>query len=113
MTKPTVLNKNADKTYSHKYAPQYKIYSVNHEEVSVKTQSFYKRKGWIMIHEDQDLLSTLKSNEYYYDSNLKGMVSQLNGIKTTQVNLMSGKTYEESVTTPISCSPSSETYWSM
>ena len=111
--KPAILNKNSDKTYSHKYAPQYKIYSVNHEEVSVKTQSFYKRKGWIMIHEDQDLLSALKSNQYYYDSNLEGMVSQLNEIKTTVVNLMSGTTCDRFVTTPIACNPSSETYWSM
>ncbi len=28
-------------------------------------------------------------------------------------NLMSGKTYYEAVCTPISCSPASETYWSM
>lgn len=30
-----------------------------------------------------------------------------------RVNLMSGKTYRESVNTPLCCSPSSETYWSM
>lgn len=30
-----------------------------------------------------------------------------------RVNLMSGKTYRESVNTPNCCSPSSETYWSM
>jgi len=30
-----------------------------------------------------------------------------------RVNLMSGKTYTESVNTPLSCSPASETYWSM
>ena len=29
-----------------------------------------------------------------------------------RVNLMSGKTYRESVNTPNCCSPSSETYWS-
>jgi hypothetical protein len=30
-----------------------------------------------------------------------------------RVNLMTGKTYRESVNTPNCCSPSSETYWSM
>jgi hypothetical protein len=36
-------------------------------------------------------------------------------IETTveRVNLMSGKTYRESVNTPNCCSPASETYWSM
>lgn len=29
-----------------------------------------------------------------------------------RVNLMSGKTYRESVNTPLCCSPASETYWS-
>lgn len=31
----------------------------------------------------------------------------------TRTNLMTGKTYQESVNTPLCCSPSSETYWSM
>jgi hypothetical protein len=31
----------------------------------------------------------------------------------TRVNMMSGKEYTESVNTPLACSPSSETYWSM
>ena len=31
----------------------------------------------------------------------------------TRTNLMTGKTYQESVNTPMCCSPSSETYWSM
>ena len=30
-----------------------------------------------------------------------------------RTNLMSGKKYKESINTPISCSPASETYWSM
>ena len=29
-----------------------------------------------------------------------------------RVNMMSGKTYTESVNTPLCCSPASETYWS-
>ena len=31
----------------------------------------------------------------------------------TRTNLMTGNTYQESVNTPMCCSPSSETYWSM
>jgi len=33
--------------------------------------------------------------------------------KVVRVNLMSGVEYEESVNTPLACSPASETYWSM
>jgi hypothetical protein len=32
---------------------------------------------------------------------------------TTKKNMMSGKEYTERANTPISCSPASETYWSM
>jgi hypothetical protein len=47
--------------------------------------------------------------------------SQLNIVDTKtyrprmveRVNIMSGKTYQEDVNTPRSCSPSSEAYWSM
>ncbi len=31
----------------------------------------------------------------------------------TRVNLMSGEEYQESIDTPLCCSPASETYWSM
>ena len=31
----------------------------------------------------------------------------------TRTNLMTGKTYQESVNTPSCCSPASEAYWSM
>jgi len=31
----------------------------------------------------------------------------------TRTNLMSGKEYQEPINTPNSCSPASETYWSM
>ena len=30
-----------------------------------------------------------------------------------RTNMMSGKKYKESINTPLSCSPASETYWSM
>ena len=41
----------------------------------------------------------------FYTKNIAGTV--------TRTNLMTGKTYQESVNTPMCCSPSSETYWSM
>lgn len=41
----------------------------------------------------------------YYRKNLEK--------KVERVNLMTGKKYYESVNTPISCSPASETYWCM
>ena len=33
--------------------------------------------------------------------------------RVTRKNLMTGQEYKESVNTPLCCSPSSETYWSM
>ena len=33
--------------------------------------------------------------------------------KVTKINIMTGKEYQESVNTPLCCSPASETYWSM
>jgi hypothetical protein len=33
--------------------------------------------------------------------------------QVTKTNMMSGKEYKERINTPISCSPASETYWSM
>lgn len=33
--------------------------------------------------------------------------------RVTRKNLITGQEYEESVNTPLCCSPSSETYWSM
>ena len=41
---------------------------------------------------------------YYYKS-IEQMVER--------TNMMTGKKYKESINTPISCSPASETYWSM
>jgi hypothetical protein len=41
---------------------------------------------------------------YFYDNIEKSV---------TKTNLMTGKEYQESVNTPISCSLASETYWSM
>lgn len=33
--------------------------------------------------------------------------------EVTKTNMMTGKEYKESINTPLSCSPASETYWSM
>jgi len=33
--------------------------------------------------------------------------------QVTRINIMTGLPYTESINTPISCSPASETYWSM
>ena len=41
----------------------------------------------------------------FYSKNIAGTV--------TRTNLLTGQTYQESVNTPMCCSPSSETYWSM
>lgn len=41
----------------------------------------------------------------HYEANIAKMVER--------INLMSGKPYMESINTPLSCSPASETYWSM
>ncbi len=41
----------------------------------------------------------------YYYANIEQMV--------TRKNMMTGKEYQESINTPISCSPASETYWCM
>ncbi len=41
----------------------------------------------------------------FYTQNIAGTV--------TRTNLMTGKTYQESVNTPSCCSPASEAYWSM
>ena len=43
------------------------------------------------------------------DTSLYSLIEQ----KVEKTNLMTGKKYMESVNTPLCCSPSSETYWSM
>lgn len=43
------------------------------------------------------------------DTSLYSLIEQ----QVEKTNLMTGKKYMESVNTPLCCSPSSETYWSM
>jgi hypothetical protein len=45
------------------------------------------------------------AEEVHYYKSIEKMV--------TRKNMMTGKEYQESINTPISCSPASETYWSM
>ena len=48
-----------------------------------------------------------------YDVAEYSMFSNFIEKMVTKKNLLSGKEYEERENTPISCSPASETYWSM
>jgi len=41
----------------------------------------------------------------YFEDNIEKTV--------TKINMMSGKEYQERATTPLCCSPASETFWSM
>lgn len=54
--------------------------------------------------EDPIFVYGIASSEYY-ERHVRKTV--------TRVNLMTGVEYEEKVGTPLSCSPASETYWSM
>jgi hypothetical protein len=114
MSKPNCLKRREDGSYVHKYAAQYKIYSVNHEDVPAKVRSFYKRKGWVMVSEDVFICAIKpNNNSYYYAKDLSDMVEILSAIKVKRVNVRTNEVFEETVTTPYYCSPSSETYWSM
>ncbi len=111
--KPNCLKRNSDKSYSHKYAAQFKIYSVNHDEVPKSVQSFFKRKGWVMVPESTAIFNIAPNiNNFYYARDLKDMVDILAEIKVKRVNVRTQEVFEESATTPYFASPSSETYWS-
>lgn len=61
---------------------------------------------WGVLHAEDDPLFLLGIAETeYYAKHIERTV--------TRVNLMTGAEYTESVNTPLACSPSSETYWSM
>ena len=61
---------------------------------------------WGVLHAEDDPLFLLGIAETeYYAKHIEKTV--------TRVNLMTGAEYTESVNTPLACSPSSETYWSM
>ena len=113
MSKPNCLKRNEDKSYSHKYVPNYKIYSVNHEDMHSSCTRAYRGKGWIMAEECLDIKDAWLAGNYYYASDLNNMVELLNSIEVTRVNLRTGESFEEPITTPYYCSPSSETYWAM
>lgn len=49
-----------------------------------------------------------------YRDRVEGMLQEaLAPVMVTRRNLMSGQEYQEAEDTPLSCSPASETYWSM
>ena len=62
--------------------------------------------GWLN-QADRDLEIILRSVVISYEEFDK------NEPMAIRKNLMTGETYSERLNTPISCSPSSETYWSM
>ncbi len=113
MSKPNCLKRNEDKSYTHKYAPNYKIYSVNHDNIPPSCTQSYRRKGWVMIEESLDITDAWLAGNYYYAPDLNNMVELLGSIEVTRVNVQTGESFKEPVTTPYYCSPSSETYWSM
>ena len=71
-----------------------------------KTEAAAKAARTRMIKRSKHLANTLAiSDVAFYTKHVAKTV--------TRTNLMTGKTYQESVNTPMCCSPSSETYWSM
>ena len=108
-----VFKKNEDGSYCHKNTDSYIIYSVNHDKVSSAITKMFGRKGWIIVHSDHDLDYVMANNKFRHGETLAEVKSILDNTLTLRVNMMTKKKYRESVTTPLSCSPSSETYWSM
>ena len=71
-----------------------------------KTEAAAKAARTRMIKRSKYLANTLAiSDVAFYTKHVAKTV--------TRTNLMTGNTYQESVNTPLCCSPSSETYWSM
>ena len=70
-----------------------------------RMQKKYLKENGLMVSNDGPLFDYgIAVSEYYYSSIVK---------KVTRKNLMTGLEYQESVNTPLCCSPASETYWSM
>jgi len=59
---------------------------------------------------DRDAIETVYNTKY---PAAKGYRYEIHKTMVVRRNLMSGNEYEERYDTPIYCSPSSETYWSM
>lgn len=80
-----------------------------------KDERFGRNKVGLRFVEIRDFDPVTKDFiEYAADSIRKmGFVVQVFETFKSQVNMMSGKKYQERYDTPYYCSPSSETYWSM
>ena len=73
---------------------------------SFKTEAAAKAARTRMIKRQKFAATALAiADSMDYINNIKQMVER--------TNLMTGKKYKEDVNTPLCCSPSSETYWSM
>lgn len=62
---------------------------------------------------DTDNLSMLEHTVKHTWLISQGFRYVINKTMVTRTNIVSGDTYQERYDTPVSCSPSSETYWSM
>lgn len=70
-----------------------------------RMQKKYLKENGLMVSNDGPLFDYgIADREYYYSNIVR---------KVTRKNLMTGQEYQESVNTPLCCSPASETYWSM
>lgn len=60
-------------------------------------------------------LTRLKKKDSNFDCYQVGdyLLAKMTSTKVTKVNLMTGEEYQEDINTPLCCSPSSETYWSL
>ena len=108
-----VFKKNEDGSYCHKNTGSYVIYSVNHDKVSSAITKMFGRKGWIIVDSELDLDAAMTHMTFRHGKTLAEVKSILDNTFTLRVNLMTNEKYKEPVTRPLSCSPSSETYWSM
>ena len=68
------------------------------------------RERWMALYPTVD---RGEDPEFIYGIAEEGYFRQHIEKRVTRTNLMSGQEYEESVNTPLACSPASETYWSM
>lgn len=72
----------------------------------VHTKDYENMSGNAMM----DLIYMLKQDTYPLE---KGYRMDFEETYVTRKNLLTGEEYQERYDTPYSCSPSSETYWSM
>jgi len=80
-----------------------------------KDERFGRNKAGLRFVQIQDFESVTKDFIEYAAESIRalGFVVRIFETYSTQINIMSGKKYQERYDTPYYCSPSSETYWSM